>query len=68
VFIGEPYERAMAYYYRGLLYWRDGEIDNARADVGARFVKRRGKAQAGDGLIVMTPSMFLSLLKAGGWG
>jgi tetratricopeptide (TPR) repeat protein len=30
-FIGEPYERAMAYYYRGLLYWRDGEPDNARA-------------------------------------
>ncbi len=30
-FIGEPYERAMAYYYRGLLYWRDGERDNARA-------------------------------------
>ncbi len=31
VFIGEPYERVMAYYYRGLLYWRDGERDNARA-------------------------------------
>lgn len=30
-FIGEPYERSMAYYYRGLLYWRDGELDNARA-------------------------------------
>jgi tetratricopeptide (TPR) repeat protein len=30
-FIGEPYERVMAYYYRGLLYWRDGEADNARA-------------------------------------
>jgi tetratricopeptide (TPR) repeat protein len=30
-FIGEPYERVMAYYYRGLLYWREGEIDNARA-------------------------------------
>ena len=30
-FIGEPYERVMAYYYRGLLYWRDGEVDNARA-------------------------------------
>lgn len=30
-FIGEPYERAMAYYYRGLLYWGDGEADNARA-------------------------------------
>src|ERR1043166_7993560 len=30
-FIGEPYERAMAYYYRGILYWIDGEPDNARA-------------------------------------
>jgi len=30
-FIGEPYERAMAYYYRGILYWMDGELDNARA-------------------------------------
>lgn len=31
VFIGEPYERVMAYYYRGLLYWMDGQPDNARA-------------------------------------
>jgi hypothetical protein len=30
-FIGEPYERVMAFYYRGLLYWMDGEPDNARA-------------------------------------
>lgn len=30
-FVGEPYERVMAYYYRALLYWRDGEPDNARA-------------------------------------
>ena len=30
-FIGEPYERSMAYIYRGILYWRDGELDNARA-------------------------------------
>ena len=30
-FIGEPYERAMAYYYRGILYWMEGEPDNARA-------------------------------------
>ncbi len=30
-FIGEPYERAMAFYYRGLLYWEEGELDNARA-------------------------------------
>ena len=30
-FIGEPYERVMAYYYRGIIYWIDGELDNARA-------------------------------------
>ena len=30
-FIGEPYERSMAYIYRGILYWMDGERDNARA-------------------------------------
>jgi len=30
-FIGEPYERVMAYYYRGILYWIDSEPDNARA-------------------------------------
>lgn len=28
---GEPYERAMAYYYRGLLYLADGDYENARA-------------------------------------
>ncbi len=30
-FIGEPYERSMAWFYRGILYWMDGEPDNARA-------------------------------------
>lgn len=30
-FIGEPYERVMAYYYRAILYWMDGQPDNARA-------------------------------------
>ncbi len=30
-FRGEPYERVMAYYYRGILYWLDGQPDNARA-------------------------------------
>jgi tetratricopeptide (TPR) repeat protein len=30
-FKGEPYERSMAYYYRGLLYLRSGDYDNARA-------------------------------------
>ena len=31
VFKGEPYERAMAYYYRGILYMRAGDYENARA-------------------------------------
>lgn len=30
-FHGEPYERSMGWFYRGLLYWIDGEPDNARA-------------------------------------
>lgn len=30
-FKGEPYERAMAYYYRGLLYLKHGDYQNARA-------------------------------------
>lgn len=30
-FKGEPYERAMAYYYRGLVYLREGDYENARA-------------------------------------
>lgn len=30
-FKGEPYERAMAYYYRGILFLKEGDYDNARA-------------------------------------
>jgi tetratricopeptide (TPR) repeat protein len=30
-FKGEPYERAMTYYYRGILYLRAGDYQNARA-------------------------------------
>ncbi|HOX02650.1 MAG TPA: hypothetical protein P5555_00490 [Candidatus Paceibacterota bacterium] len=30
-FFGEPYERSMAFFYRGILYWMDGQPDNARA-------------------------------------
>jgi len=36
---GEPYERAMAYYYRGLLYLRDGEFDSARACFKAAVIQ-----------------------------
>ena len=32
---GEPYERVMTYYYRGLLYLKDGEFDNAAASFRA---------------------------------
>jgi hypothetical protein len=45
VFIGEPYERVMAYYYRGLLYWRDGEPDNARACFRSGLVIDGGTAE-----------------------
>ncbi len=31
VFRGEPYERAMAFYYRGVLYLSEGDYENARA-------------------------------------
>jgi tetratricopeptide (TPR) repeat protein len=30
-FKGEPYERAMTFYYRGLIYLRKGDYENARA-------------------------------------
>ena len=30
-FHGEPYERAMGWFYRGLIYWMNGEPANARA-------------------------------------
>lgn len=30
-FKGEPYERAMAYFYRGLLFMKEGDYQNARA-------------------------------------
>ena len=50
-FLGEPYERSMAFYYRGLLYWRDGELDNARACFRSAQVEdgdSEGREYAGD--------------------
>ncbi|HLJ63568.1 MAG TPA: hypothetical protein VKT70_05650, partial [Stellaceae bacterium] len=38
-FKGEPYERAMAYYYRGLLYMREGDYENARASFKGGLVQ-----------------------------
>ena len=31
IFIGEPHERAMCYFYRGLIFLADGDFENARA-------------------------------------
>jgi hypothetical protein len=44
-FIGEPYERVMAYYYRGILYWMDGEPDNARACFRSGELEDAGTAE-----------------------
>lgn len=41
-FRGEPYERAMAYFYRGIIYWMDGEPDNARACFKSGLVQDTG--------------------------
>ncbi len=30
-FHGEPFERAMGWFYRGVIYWMDGDAENARA-------------------------------------
>lgn len=38
-FKGEPYERVMAYYYRGLLFLNDGDYENARAAFKAAIIQ-----------------------------
>ena len=39
IFRGEPYERAMAFYYRGILYLMEGDYENARAShLNLKFV------------------------------
>ena len=39
VFRGEPYERAMAYYYRGVLYLMAEDFENARASFRSAFLQ-----------------------------
>lgn len=43
------------------------EMDNADAAIGVIFWKRRGKAKAADGLVVMTPMTFALLAKEAGY-
>lgn len=43
------------------------EVDNANADIGVLWIKRRGRASAGDGYVVMTPDHLVVLLRAAGF-
>lgn len=60
-FKGEPYERAMAFYYRGLLYLVDGDYENARAAFRGGILQ---DAFAEEG---QYQSDFASLLLLEGW-
>jgi hypothetical protein len=44
------------------------ERDNAGAVVGVAWIKRRGKASAADGYVVMDGPTFTYLLREAGWG
>lgn len=53
-----------------LAAWLDelaAEMANDTAEVGALWVKRRGKASAGDGYIVLHPTVLVRLLKGAGY-
>ena len=43
------------------------EKANAKARVGALWIKRRGKTSAGEGYVVMTGEQFVQLLKEAGY-
>lgn len=44
------------------------ERANDRADLGAVWIKRRGKSSAKDGYVVMTGDSFVWLLRSAGYG
>lgn len=60
-FKGEPYERAMAFYYRGLAYLAEGDYENARA------VFRSGILQDAFAEEQQYRSDFASLMVLEGW-
>jgi tetratricopeptide (TPR) repeat protein len=60
-FKGEPYERAMAFYYRGLAYLAEGDYENARA------VFRSGILQDAFAEEQQYRSDFASLMMLEGW-
>ena len=65
-FRGEPYERVMAYYYRGILYWMDGEpispVDAAALESALRSAEP-AVPPAGTG-----PSRYIQLPPLRVWG
>lgn len=60
-FKGEPYERAMAFYYRGLLYLAEGDYENARASF------RTGLMQSSFAEEQQYRSGFATLMFLDGW-
>lgn len=60
-FKGEPYERAMAFYYRGLVYLADADYENARASF------RSGLMQDAFAEEQQNRSDFTSLMMLEGW-
>ncbi|MGZ8289118.1 MAG: hypothetical protein ACXW2U_05160 [Telluria sp.] len=60
-FKGEPYERAMAFYYRGLVYLADADYENARASF------RSGLMQDAFAEEQQNRSDFASLMLLEGW-
>lgn len=60
-FKGEPYERAMAFYYRGLAYLAEGDYENARASF------RGGLMQSSFAEEQQYRSGFASLMFLEGW-
>ncbi len=70
-FAGEPYERAMANYYRGILYWAEGEPDNARAAFrNAQFIDSDTEEQryAGDYVLLDYLDGYIATRLGGGGG
>ena len=69
-FKGEPYERAMAYYYRGLLYFREGDFENARASFKGGLLQdalaEQERYQADFALLVFLEGWASQML--GDWG
>ena len=70
-FIGEPYERCMANFYRGIIYWMNGEPDNARASFrNAQFQDSdtENKKYAGDYVLFDYLDGYISMKYFGGDG